>query len=205
MANLLPGHDVGVMVQFGDDHLVAGCQVLSAVGLRHEVDTLGGATHEDDLLARCGIDEALHLLAGLFIGIGGTGCQRVGAAVDIRIIVFIVIRYLVDHLDGLLRGGAVVEPYEVVAVHLLLQHGEVLLDLLRVQRVHLLVVQVLQLLRLRDADAEAIVDRADGRRLLGSVRRGRAKRNSVADIGQVAERVSSSKQCLKARFQFLQM
>ena len=34
------------------------------------------------------------------------------------------------HLNGLLRGGAIVEPYKVVAVHLLMQHGEVLLDLL---------------------------------------------------------------------------
>ena len=44
-----------------------------------------------------------------------------------------------------------------MAVHLLMEHGEILLDLLRVQRVGLLVVQVTQLLRLRDTNAEAII------------------------------------------------
>ena len=44
-----------------------------------------------------------------------------------------------------------------MAVHLLIEHGEVALDLLGVQRVRLLVVQVAELLRLRDADAEAVV------------------------------------------------
>ena len=71
---------------------------------------------------------------------------------------------LVDDLNGLLRRSAVVEPYEVVAVHLLIQHGEVLLDFLRVQRVHLLVVQLAQLLCLRNSDAEAVILRHESRR-----------------------------------------
>ena len=49
---------------------------------------------------------------------------------DIRIIVLVIIRYLVDHLDGLLCGGPIVEPHEIVTVYLLMEHGEILLDLL---------------------------------------------------------------------------
>ena len=81
---------------------------------------------------------------------------------DVRIIITVIVRDLVDDLVRLLRRGTVVEPYEVVAVHLLIEHGEVALDLLGVQRVGLLVVQVAQFLRLWDADAETVVAR-DGR------------------------------------------
>ena len=140
MGHLLPGYDVGMVVEFTDDDLVTRRQVLSAVGLCHQVDTLSGAAYEDNLLAAGSIDEALHLFTGFFVGIGSTGSQRVGTAVDVAIIVFIIVADLVDDLNRLLRGGAVVEPYEVVSVHLLMEHGEILLDLLRVQRIDLLVV-----------------------------------------------------------------
>ena len=132
----------GVMVEFADDHIVAWCQELTSVGLRHEVDALSGTTYEDDLLAGGGVDEALHFLTCLLVGIGGTRCQRVGTTMDVTIIVLVIVADLVDYLNGLLGGGTVVEPHEVVAVHLLMEHGEVALDLLRVQRVSLLVVQV---------------------------------------------------------------
>ena len=50
VAHLLPGHYVGMVVEFGHYHLIARCEILSAVGLRHEIDTLGGAANEDYLL-----------------------------------------------------------------------------------------------------------------------------------------------------------
>ena len=81
------------------------------------------------------------------------------AAVDVRVVRTVVVRNLINHLIRLLCRCTIIQPHEVVAVHLLLQHGEVLLDLLRVQRVGLFIVQVTQFLRLRDADAEAIVCR----------------------------------------------
>ena len=61
---------------------------------------------------------------------------------DVTIISTVILRDLVDDLVWLLRRRTVVEPDEVVAVHLLIEHGEVALNLLRVQRVRLLVVQV---------------------------------------------------------------
>ena len=64
-----------------------------------------------------------------------------GTTVDVRVVILIIVADLVDDLNRLLRRGTVVEPYEVVAVHLLMQNREVLLDLLRVQRIDLLVVQ----------------------------------------------------------------
>ena len=43
---LLPRHDVGMMVEGGNYDVIALGEKLSAKGLCHEVDALGGATHE---------------------------------------------------------------------------------------------------------------------------------------------------------------
>ena len=51
LAEHLPGHDVGVVLQLGDQHLVAGPEPRPGVALRHQIDGLGRAAHEDDLLA----------------------------------------------------------------------------------------------------------------------------------------------------------
>ena len=50
LAEDLPRHDVRVMLHLGDDDLVAGADVRAAVGLGDEVDGLGRAADEDDLL-----------------------------------------------------------------------------------------------------------------------------------------------------------
>ena len=42
-----------------DEHLVAGAEMGPAVGLGHQVDGLGGAADEDDLLGVGGVEEAL--------------------------------------------------------------------------------------------------------------------------------------------------
>ena len=119
------------------------------------------------------------------------------SSLDVTIIVFVIVADLVDHLDGLLGGGTVVEPYEVVAVHLLMEHGEVLLDLLRVQRVSLLVVQVAQLLRLWDSDAEAVILRHRLHRTARIV--------SVAEVRKVAIAASTCQKLFESRFQLLKM
>ena len=51
-AQLLPRHDVGVVLEPGDDDLVALLDVAAAPALGDEVDALGGAAHEDDLARR---------------------------------------------------------------------------------------------------------------------------------------------------------
>ena len=47
---LLPRHDVGVVLEVREDDLVARAEVGATPALRHEVDRLGRAAHEDDLL-----------------------------------------------------------------------------------------------------------------------------------------------------------
>ena len=63
---------------------------------------------------------------------------------NIAIVGLIIVADFVDDLIGFLRCCTIVKPYEVVSVHLLLEHREVFFNLLRVQRIHFLVVQLTQ-------------------------------------------------------------
>jgi len=67
LAHHLPGDYVGVMLERADEDLVACPQARAGVGLRDQVDPLGGAADKNDLARRAGIDEAPYALAGAFI------------------------------------------------------------------------------------------------------------------------------------------
>ena len=59
LAQHLPGHDVRVVLETRDEDLVAPADPRPAVRLRHEVDRLGRAPDEDDLLRLGGVQKAL--------------------------------------------------------------------------------------------------------------------------------------------------
>ena len=65
----LPGHDVGVMLGFGQHDLVAGLQQVLAEDGGEQVDAFGGAAHEDDLLRRGSTQESCDLGACALIGV----------------------------------------------------------------------------------------------------------------------------------------
>ena len=56
-ADLLPRHDVRVVLHRRDEHLVARAEILVAPRPRHEVDRLGRVSREHDLPDRCGVHE----------------------------------------------------------------------------------------------------------------------------------------------------
>ena len=49
LAQHLPRHDVGMVLEVADQYLVAGFEEFRPPALRDQVDRLGGAAHEDDL------------------------------------------------------------------------------------------------------------------------------------------------------------
>ncbi len=113
---LLPRHDVGVVLELRDDDLVARADVAAAPALGDEVDALGRAAHEDDLSGDGALRNAAHLVARAFVGVGRARRQRVGGAVDVRVLVLVEVREAIDHALRLLRGRGVVEPDERAAV-----------------------------------------------------------------------------------------
>ncbi len=80
LAEQLPGDDVRVMLQLGDEDLVAGSDVSPSPARRHEVDGLGGAADEDDLLGARGVEEAAHRLPRSLPRCRGFLGERVHAA-----------------------------------------------------------------------------------------------------------------------------
>ena len=72
-----------MVVERRDNHVVALLQELASEGLCHKVDALSGATHEEDVLLRWGIDETCHLLACSLILIRASCCQRMCTTMDV--------------------------------------------------------------------------------------------------------------------------
>ena len=68
------------------------------------------------------------------VGIRGAACERMRRAVDVGVFVRVEIREPVDDRLRLLRGGGIVEPDELSAVHPLLQNREVATDGVDVER-----------------------------------------------------------------------
>ena len=132
-AQHLPRHDVGVVLEMGDHHLVALLHVAPAPGLGHEVDRLGRAAHPHDGVVRRRVDESAHLLARRLEGVGRAGGQRMRGAMHVRVLVRVEMRQPVDDRLRLLRGRGVVEPDERLAVDVFAQDREVAAEDMRIE------------------------------------------------------------------------
>ena len=126
LGQLLPGHEVGVVLHRGEEDFVAGLHVGIAPTAGDEVDAGGRAGGEDDFRALFGADEGADLFAGLFVQLGAPIAERVDAAMDVGVVAFVDASEDFDHLPRALRAGGVVEKDErVIAVDVLLQDRKV--------------------------------------------------------------------------------
>jgi hypothetical protein len=116
-----------------DEHLVALVEMGPGVGLGHQVDGLGGAAGEDDLLGVGGVDEAMDFGSGALVGLGRPLGEVVHAAVHVGVVPRVEPRHRVDHRLWLLAGGGAVEVDEGLAVGLLVEDGELLAHALDVE------------------------------------------------------------------------
>ena len=128
LGQIPPRHQVGVVLELGGDDVVAGADVVAAVGVGDEVERLGGLAGEDHLAPRGRVQERGHLVAGALVGIRGDDAEVVDAAVDVRIPRLVHLDDPVDHRPRLLRRVGRVEVDQRLAVHGLGQDREVELD-----------------------------------------------------------------------------
>jgi hypothetical protein len=63
LRDLLPGDEVGVVLELGRNDDVAGAETVEASGVCDEVERLGRAARIDDLAGGGGADEGAHLFA----------------------------------------------------------------------------------------------------------------------------------------------
>jgi hypothetical protein len=134
LAHHLPGDDVGVVLECGDEDLIAGAEAWPRVRLRDQIDALGGAAREDDLARRAGIDEAAHTLARTLERGRRRLAQGMHAAVHVGVRVHLVVVHRADHLQRALRGGGAVQVHQGMPVHAGAEDGKVAPHALDVER-----------------------------------------------------------------------
>ena len=113
LAELLPGHDIGVVLHFRDEDSVTLANREWTVGRSHQIDRLRGATRPEQLVGRTGIDSAGKRLPG------GLECRRglvgesVGTPVHVGVCAPVVAGQRIEHRRWFLGGRGVVEVDQV--------------------------------------------------------------------------------------------
>ena len=130
--DVLPRHEVGVVLHLRADDAVAGTDALRRPRVRHEVDRLRRVADENDVLRRRRVDERGDLLARFLVRHRRFHRERVRAAVDVRVVLLVVVDERRDDGSGLLRRGRVVQVDQRHPVDHPVQDGKVLPHLLDV-------------------------------------------------------------------------
>ncbi len=111
LARHLPRDDVGVVLEGGHHDLVAGLEERrEPVG--DQVDGLGRAAREHDLVRVLGAEMTLDGAPGRLVVLGPVGAQEVDAAVHVGVFVRVVRRQTLENDARLLRRRRVVEVDE---------------------------------------------------------------------------------------------
>jgi len=129
-----PGHEVGVVLHLGEDDGIALVQVGASPRVGDEVDGLGDVLREHQPARRRCTDERSDLASRLFVALGGLRRDLVHAAVHVRVVRVVDVVHRIEHRLGLLGRRGRIEVHDPLAVHLLLQQREVLLDPCDVER-----------------------------------------------------------------------
>src|SRR5207244_13614004 len=98
LGDVLPGDEVGVVLELGDDDDVAGAEVVEAPGVGDEIDAFSGAVREHDLAGGRRVDELRDLLSSALVLRGCQLGQRVDASMDVCVGRLVEGAQLVEHL-----------------------------------------------------------------------------------------------------------
>ena len=121
----LPGHQVAVVLHFGDDDAVAWPHVGPAPRVGHQIDGLRGVAGEDYAVAVWRVDERGDLVSRGFVGGGRLLAQRVYAPVDVGVVGAVELVHCLDHRPRFLGRGGVVQVGQWLAVDFAGQRREV--------------------------------------------------------------------------------
>src|SRR5207249_1721268 len=91
-------------------------------------DALGGSARENDFVAAASVDKLCRALTCRLEGCGGAIAQFVNAAMNVRIVAFVIISQCVNDCGRLLSSRRVIEVDQRMAVDLLIEDGKVLAE-----------------------------------------------------------------------------
>jgi hypothetical protein len=134
LSDVLPRHEVRVVLELGDDDDVAGTEVVEAPGVCDEVERLGRAAGEDDLLLARRVEERGDRPASRLEPLRRALREPVDAAMDVRVLVLVEVAHAVEHLPRLLRRRRRVEVGDRPPAAQLFEHREVRSQLMCVER-----------------------------------------------------------------------
>ena len=109
LAQLLPGHKVGVVLAAQSENPVPRLAEGLQIAVSHQVDGPRGPAGEHHGVVFTSPKEAAHLVPGLLKAAGHLPAQAVGAAVDVGVAGDSGLRQGVQHRLGPLGGGGVVQ------------------------------------------------------------------------------------------------
>ncbi|VGP61192.1 hypothetical protein SB00610_02937 [Klebsiella quasipneumoniae subsp. similipneumoniae] len=124
-AEHLPRYDVGVVLHLADDDVIPSADVGISPAVGHQVDALGGAAHEYQLLRRSGVKESGRLLAHRFHPRGGFRAEGMDPTMHRRVAVTIEFRFGADHRLRFLGAGGAVKIDQRLAVDLPAQYRKI--------------------------------------------------------------------------------
>jgi hypothetical protein len=114
-----------VVLEAGNDDLVAFLQESLSEAGGHQVDRLGSVAREDDFVFVPGVEECLHLAPRLIVTLGRPLAQEVKPTMNIGVIPGIKRPFGLDHLGRFLRRGGGVQIDQRAAAHRPVQDREI--------------------------------------------------------------------------------
>jgi len=124
-AQHLPGNDIGMVFGSGYDDFVSRFDHAGrGDGIRRQVDAHRAAGSEQDFRRFRRVDEPRHRFPRFFMRFRRELAQVVGAAVHIGVFRIVVMADGVQHGQGFLRSGRIIQVNERLAVHAGFQNGE---------------------------------------------------------------------------------
>ena len=125
LAQEMPRHDVGVMLHHRQHDLVVRLNAGREEGIGDEIDRLGAALGENDLVFMFGVQKLLHCAARRFVTVRRLGGEIMHPAMHIRVFAAREIAHRVQNLLRLLRRGRAIQINQRLAVHRLGENLEI--------------------------------------------------------------------------------
>ena len=125
LAGDLPGHDIGVVLHVRDQDFITGLENRLSKAMGNQIDALGCAAGENDLVGVGQVEHCSQLRAGGFVSVGGPLAEVVDAAVDIGILRRVVGIEGIEDAARLLGSGGIVQVGQGLAPHFSLKDGKV--------------------------------------------------------------------------------
>ena len=122
-----------MVLHHGHNHLVALLHKLLTERRHHEIESLGSAAGEDNLIHRRGIDKAAHCLSCGLMEVGGLLGEIMHSTMHIGIHIEILNAHGIEHAERFLGGGGIIEINQRFVIYRSRQYREILPYLLYIK------------------------------------------------------------------------